>query len=620
MQYKILTGLDFNTDFLTRIMDLDREVYSDEYVGVLENMVARYEKNRDSFVCIMDETCDKLAGYINFFPCTKELYQDIRYDTSVIRDDDISPDEVAPYNKKENYLFVLSIAIYPEYRDSDAVVALTNAWFAHLKSKMKQGYRIINISAIAVSDDGKKFLRRNFFKEKRELSDGNTVFVLEKSYRSDIYLMLPLADNEKNHKLDGSFDISEDTEDFVRTFMDEVDDYLNYEMSNEVLRELKTEYLGEFIFLHTVDDYPKKGEKREEIVIGEEKAYAFLMSHHQSHLHVLTLLLCDSPFSTTQVQDQLSYGYLKIRNPQDISIPNSDDEDESIYIDIYKYIKYKYGLLKCGDGKTLLCMSKKPDDPREFENIMSGEAYNSMKIPYHIQSPEIKELCQINHAQYDYYEVYLSDVVIAFILKVFSDDVNERIELTATYAFIAQLVMFQNTSLAKTNIKITNALANNSKISNEQILNLYYEFGKTVRFWEIHNFKYKGTQAEAACITKAFSNEELRKTYYEHQEFLERIVELETARTDDFNGKILNIVATFLAVVQIQDFVVEGLMGFYSRLGIEVDYAQKTFASVAISVTLTVLLVYMIRRKMKRKMYRRYMVNKHRDSEDKKEK
>lgn len=656
MQYKILTGLDFDTDFLSQIMDLDKEVYADEYVGVLENMVARYEVNRDSFVCIMDKERDKLAGYINFFPCTKELYEDIRYHTTVIRDDDIRPDEIAPYSKEENHLFVISIVVASEYRGTkDAIAALSDAWIAHMNGLVKQGYPITDICAIAVSEDGKKALRNYMFTMERKLSDGNIVYVCEnrqlkngdeadfldkllahklyfKSYKSDIYLMLPLAENVKNHRLDKLLVKSktEDISEYVPKMLEEdpfdpeiaiklvegLKSCIDYEVSNEVRKELDTVFLGAFDLLQTTDNYPftgkeneaekETGEKTErEIVVGEERMYAILTAHCPSHMYVLTLFLPDSPFSTTQVQDQLSYGYLKIRNPKDAEMV----KDGPTYIDIYEYIRLKYGLHKCGDGKTLLCMSGKPKDPREFQNILSGEVYNSMHIDYHIQSKVLEEMCCTNHAQYDYYEVYLSDVVIAFILNEFSEDVQERIELTATYAFIAQLVMFQNTSIAKTNIRITNALANSGEISYEQIHDLYSEFGKTVRFWEIRNFKYNGTQAEAACITKAFSNEELKQTYYEHQEFLEHIVELKTAQTEAVNGTVLNIVATILAVIQIQDFAVELLAGFYSHMGIEVTYAQNTFTTIIISTTLAILIIFRILRQKKKNMYKHNMLN-----------
>lgn len=610
MSFSVLTGNDFDESYLAEIYKLDKIVYSEEYAGELSKMEARFAKNKDTFICIQDEKNKRLAGYINFFPCTNTLYEDILYHTDVIRDDDILPEEIAEYNEEENHLFIISIAVHPDYRESkEAIIALSDAWISHL-NKINEKYPITDISAIAISEDGKKALRNYLFTIERTLSDGNIVYLCKehflekllahdlyfKSYKSDIYLLLPLADNVKNHRMDALFDSKENQNvpEIPEALLEGLNDCLTYEMSNAVLEELETLYLDEFTFLHTTDDYPPEGE---EIVVGTEKMYAILTAHRPTHMYVLTLLLPDSPFSTTQVLDQMSYGYLKIVDP----------ENPGKYIGIYEYIRKKYGLLKCGDAKSLLCMSNKPKDPREFQNILSAEVYNSMHIDYHIQSKEIEERCNTNYAQYDYYEVYLSDVVIAFVMKEFSEDIFDRIALTATYAFIAELVMFQNTSLAKTNIKITNSLANNGDISHEEVHALYTEFGKTVRFWEIRNFKYNGTQAEAACITKAFSNEELKQTYYEHQEFLERIVELKSAQTEAVNGTVLNIIATVLAFIQIQGFAVDLLANFYNFLGVEAQYAEHTFTTLIIGGTFTIILVYIILLKKRKNIYRRNM-------------
>lgn len=621
MSFKIVTGLDFEEDFLRKVMDLDELVYEKKYAGELKNMVARYRANRDSFICVLDEEREqRLAGYVNFFPCTQGLWESLENldENSPIRDDDIRADEIAQYTKEgENRLFILSLVVHPDYRDKKAVVALSEAWRAHLE-KLNGEYPLTAIRAIAVSEDGKKALRNYMFTIERMLIDNNVLCICEgkaleklihknekrdlyfKSYRSDVYLMLPLAEHVENTHLEELF---EDRSEAMKNPPPEAEalvegllECLRYEMSNVVLKELDDNifYLGEYYFLHTTDEYPQEKDEQASIV-GEEKVQVLLTAHRPSHMYVLTLFFKDTPFSTTQIQDQLSYGFLRLRT--------ADAAPLTGYEDIYDYLR-KYGLHKCGEGKALLCMSKKPDDPREFQNIMSGEVYNSMHIDYGIQSKEIEEMCETNHAQYDYYQVYLSDVAIAYIPEVFDEDVQERIALTSTYAFIAQLVMFQNTALAKTNIKVANALANDGDISQEEIHELYREFGKTVRFWEVRNFKYSGTQAEAACITKAFANEELKQTYYEHQEFLEHIVDLKSAQTEARNGAILNIVATVLAVIQIQDFAVGLLAGFYNLLGIDAVYAQSTFQSVIISGTLTFLLLYMILKRKRRNIHR----------------
>ena len=162
--------------------------------------------------------------------------------------------------------------------------------------------------------------------------------------------------------------------------------------------------------------------------------------------------------------------------------------------------------------------------------------------------------------------------------------------------------MFQNTSIEKVNMQISNALANDGDISHQEILGLYRNFGKTVRFWEKNNYKYWGTQQEAQCIVEAFGNKELKETYYEHQEFLEHIVELKGAQTEERNGTILNIVATILAVIQVQDFAVELLEGFYKKAGIDVTYAGSTFSTLIICGTFSFVLVLIIINRMRSKM------------------
>ena len=606
MTFDVITGEDFDSSFLPNIMALDAVVYADEYVGELANMEARYAKNNKSFVCILNHESKELAGYINFFPCVDSLYNDIIADSEVIRDDDISPDEVADYNTNENHLFIISIAVDPKYRDTDAIKCLSNSFIDYL-NKINETYPITDITAAAVSEDGCKSLVNYMFRQVRRLSDGNIVYICKdkflekllakdlyfKSYDDDIYMFLPLADHKNNTRIKNLPDWREcDIPEICSVLLDSLEDSITYECSNAVANELKNYYIGEFSFLHSTDDYPVTGTSsyEEEMVIGESTGYVFLTSHHQSHMHIVTVFLPDYTYSSTQIEDQLSNRYLKILNP----------EDNNEYILLYDYLLKKYGLHQCGQEKTLLCMSNKPKNEMEFQNILSAEVYNSMHIDYHIKSEKIREMCENNLAQYDYYEVYMSSKVIAFIPNDYSDVLTERIELTATYLFIAELVMFQNTALAKMNIKVTNALSKEGDISLDSVLELYQEFGKSVRFWEINNFKYYGTQAETLCITEAFGNTELKATYQEHQQFLEHIVELKAAQAENRNNLLLNIVATFLAIVQIQPFAVELLSKFYSYMGIEAAYANNTFTTSLFAGAVTVFLIIIILRRRKK--------------------
>ncbi len=123
------------------------------------------------------------------------------------------------------------------------------------------------------------------------------------------------------------------------------------------------------------------------------------------------------------------------------------------YVDLYDYLKYKYGLLKCGSGKAFLLLSDRPEKEDEFRCMMAGETYDSQHQDFHIASDNISQICQTNHAQYDYYQVYMSEMVVACIMENFSENMEERIDITATYAFIVILAMFQNTSIEKVNMR-----------------------------------------------------------------------------------------------------------------------------------------------------------------------
>ena len=63
-------------------------------------------------------------------------------------------------------------------------------------------------------------------------------------------------------------------------------------------------------------------------------------------------------------------------------------------------------------------------------------------------------MCRKYRAIYDYYETYLTEIVDALILYNYEDGLEERIPVMATYVFIVELVIFQNTSLNKMTQKL----------------------------------------------------------------------------------------------------------------------------------------------------------------------
>ena len=83
MAFRVLKGEDMNRSYLDKVIALDKKVYGpigekagEDFVGTIENMEVRFNHNKRTFVCLMDEQ-DNLVGYINFFPITDKVYDDI---------------------------------------------------------------------------------------------------------------------------------------------------------------------------------------------------------------------------------------------------------------------------------------------------------------------------------------------------------------------------------------------------------------------------------------------------------------------------------------------------------------------------------------------------------------
>ena len=729
MAYVVKCGEEMGEGFLEKVMEIDAAVYPDEYVGLLENMQIRYRKNPRTFVYVMDEENGRLAGYINFFPVIEPLWEEIVETGMKIRDDDISAEEVALYQKgkdAKNRLFIISVAIHPEYqKDKNVVINLTNGWIAYLNGLKEEGFPITAISATAVSPDGMKFLRTRLFRLVREIEDGNRVYVCDgdylekllenkmyfKTFRDDVYLLIPFAENSLNPKTgkllfhDGEEEnsggrskdasgsasgdrsagtpgqngegASEDEgkqhapedgendpelipicEEDVLYFIEQLDDCLRYECSNEVKNELWRFYRGELLLLHTLDDYAGEGEGLSEAeaekrglhrgsvisgeedmlcVVGEEKAYLSILAHRPSHMYVVMLMIPNCAYSTTQLEDQLFHNCLKVRldmsenghpSPEIAEDwgPVIDDEGHYIYRDLSEFLEEKYGLLPCGPGKALTCMSGRPRQDNEMMNILAGEAFFSIRQDFFIDNKRLREMAQEDKAIYDYYYAYMSEKVIAYIFRDFEKlsglnhpqywaggaHFRKRAELMATYVFIMELVMFQNTALNKMTMKVSNALAQDGDVSYDYMNDLYRDYARSVKFWQNENFRYLGTQKEATQIREAFGNDELRSTYQELQGFLEEMVELQNAQDERRNGNVINALAIFLAIMQVQEYLVGLLNSFYARFNIEVarGEAGHSFTTILVGGTALFLIIWYILQR-KRKYERRARIREH---------
>ena len=84
-------------------------------------------------------------GYVCFFPLKKHFYNKVIVGNEMY-DDNIKADDISAYVYDENLnIFMISIAVRPEYQKKQIGKSLVEQMFTFLDVKRKEGYKIENI-------------------------------------------------------------------------------------------------------------------------------------------------------------------------------------------------------------------------------------------------------------------------------------------------------------------------------------------------------------------------------------------------------------------------------------------------------------------------------------------
>ena len=570
MSFKVKNGLSAPVNFIEDVFEIDKMTYSPELCGVKENMYKRYAACKESFILVYDD--DKLAAYINFFPVSDAVNKAMTdRNNPHMYDDDITAEDIKDWRLDNPiHVFVVSVMVCPEYRKDEAIVLLSNALLDFFRDKKEAGYSIGSISGYAVSGGGVKFLKRMecsllkstdegyhyFFADEAAandfIEDGFTLNKYEKTYENDIYFFIPMTSEDIDgnfkkmmeadkcvHSIDEDFDYAptEDMSDleFGDLYCKLVNRHIEYECKNPIFKgeNMKRFYLGEFELACYDDDY-------DEIPLDIEDAHIFITAHKNTGLYIVTLAIPNNQYCPTQLIDQMSADHLDIRPKK------NDGENTEKFVQIETYMQNRFDITVCGDTKCVVCMSDYPKDRNEVAYMLAGETMYSKHIDYHVRSERLEKF-MVNRACYDYYDSYISNCVIAYIFDEYSHDLKERIEAEASELFIVEIVLFQNTAVLRTNRKVIKALETENDLTNEEIDDMYIEFGKTMEFWGTDVFKYPIAQLEAEEVINSFGISNILDEYHRNQQFLDRLIELksniEERKSDDMMNFILYILS-----------------------------------------------------------------------------
>lgn len=95
------------------IQKIDHAVFHENGLATKESDIARYEAFTDSYIFALAE--NEIVGYVCYFPITKDFYQLVIKGEDVY-DGNIAPTDICDLNENENYIFLLSVAIFPAFQ------------------------------------------------------------------------------------------------------------------------------------------------------------------------------------------------------------------------------------------------------------------------------------------------------------------------------------------------------------------------------------------------------------------------------------------------------------------------------------------------------------------------
>ena len=171
--YKYLFDAD---KYINEIIDIDKKFYKDEYCWSNEYQRKIYERNKNSFILIGNN--EELVGYLNFLCITKDKYEEIKKSPTTV--DNFELNEIIPFVVGENYITINSIVIKDKYQNGETIKWINNGFINYLKKLENQGIYINGITGIAISNDGQKYFEKLGFETKKELTDGNYLYIIEK--------------------------------------------------------------------------------------------------------------------------------------------------------------------------------------------------------------------------------------------------------------------------------------------------------------------------------------------------------------------------------------------------------------------------------------------------------
>lgn len=158
-KFTTIIGRQVSAKDIEQAIELDCIVYEEDIYHVNKKRCMEwFNVNHDIYVMIRDNESNKIISYVNISPVTFDCYEQFRNGNLI--DADITADMLLSYDMPGVYdICILSVAIYPDYRNTCVLSLLLNAVVERFLNLANEEKFIKRVVAEAVTKEGDKFCK-----------------------------------------------------------------------------------------------------------------------------------------------------------------------------------------------------------------------------------------------------------------------------------------------------------------------------------------------------------------------------------------------------------------------------------------------------------------------------
>jgi GNAT superfamily N-acetyltransferase len=146
------------------IQQIDKAVFHENGLASQQSDIDRYEAYKDSYIFALHG--GKIIGYLCYFPITRGFYNSVVEGLNVY-DGDIESGDICGLNDNANYIFLLSVAILPEYQKKGI-----SKRFSEILIEDFSKIKIKDIVSYAFTTGGEHFLKILGLQKVKDMEDG----------------------------------------------------------------------------------------------------------------------------------------------------------------------------------------------------------------------------------------------------------------------------------------------------------------------------------------------------------------------------------------------------------------------------------------------------------------